>query len=227
MKTTSFIGLGVLALATASQAGTPGAVISPASDSGLWRWFVGGSGGYLTEQDEGMYSLQMGAEYKNPSQRGTHAVLFEIGFTRDDANYQYISNLPGGVSESASIDLNLVPITLNYKYEASITERLNWYAGLGLGIVVLDTSYDWRWSQALPPPNGQRGGSDDKADVRFYGNVFAGLAYEFTGSFEVFAGARYIFMDEVDRSIDVSGASDYTAGIDGDVLIELGARFRF
>jgi hypothetical protein len=34
-------------------------------------------------------------------------------------------------------------------------------------------------------------------------------------------------MDETEREIDVTGASDYTQGINGDVLIELGMRYRF
>ena len=34
-------------------------------------------------------------------------------------------------------------------------------------------------------------------------------------------------MDETERAIDVTGAPDHTEGINGDVLIELGMRYRF
>ncbi len=115
----------------------------------------------------------------------------------------------GGITQKASIDLDIIPITLNYKYEAALTDRLNYFLGLGLGIAILDSSYDWRSTQALPPPYGQRGGSEDQTDVRFYGEVFAGLTYDVCAYFELYAGVRYIFMDDVDRNIDVIHVSDY------------------
>ena len=37
--------------------------------------------------------------------------------------------------------------------------------------------------------------SDD--DTAFYGHIFAGLVYNVSDTFEVFGGARYIFMDDV------------------------------
>jgi opacity protein-like surface antigen len=57
--------------------------------------------------------------------------------------------------------------------------------------------------------------------------VFAGLSYDVSESLELYTGVRYIFMDETEREIDVTGAPDHTEGINGDVLIELGLRYRF
>jgi opacity protein-like surface antigen len=232
MKTTAIQWLAGPLLVISAQAGIETPTINPVPAAGLWEWFVGGSAGYLTDLEEGMYGLQFGMEYQNPGDKGSHAIFLEVGFTEDDASYSDATApgpVPvGGRTENAEIDLNIIPITLNYKYQAPITERLGFYAGLGLGIAILDSSYDWSWSQALPPPAPSGGGgSDDETDARFYGDVFAGLGYDVSDSLEIYTGVRYIFMDETEREIDVTGASDYTKGINGDVLIELGIRYRF
>ncbi len=127
-----------------------------------------------------------------------------------------------------SNDLNIIPITLNYKYQAALTDRLNGFIGLGAGVAILDSSSDWSWSQAVPPPNNSGSGSDDDSEAVFYGNLFAGFSYDVSDSFEIFVGARYIFMDNEDMAIDFAGQSiNYEAGIDEDMLVELGARYRF
>ena len=223
MKTKIFPLLAGFVLVATAQAGTP---TTPAPGVGLWKWFVGGSVGYLTDQDEVMYNLQAGAEYKAPGARGSHAIYLEVGFTQDDDNHVYDPGLPGSSVVYSTLDLNMIPITLNYKYEATLSGRLNYYLGLGLGIAILDCSYDWHWTPPYPPFNTTRG-SDDQTDVRFYGDVFAGLTYDVSDSFEIFAGVRYIFMDNVDRHIDVTNVPDYEAGINNTVLFELGVRINF
>lgn len=229
MKTTTFACLAGLSLASAAQAGTPAIETAPAPATGLWQWFIGGSVGYLTDLEEEMYNLQLGMEYRTPDERASHAIYLEVGFTQDEAGYCNDSDLPGGISSEVSIDLDIIPITLNYKYQAAITDRLNWYAGLGVGVAVLDSSYDWSWSQALSNEYANHGeGSGDDNDVVFYGDVFAGLSYDVSDSFEVFGGVRYILMDNQDWGYDDNGVSyAYEGGIDGDVLVELGARYRF
>jgi len=229
MKTTSFILLTGLALVSAASAGTPATATPPPASVGLWEWFAGGSIGYITDINEAMYGLQVGVEYKAPGTRATQAIYLEVGFTHDGANYMYSPppGVTGGRTENAAIDLDIIPLTLNYKFEAPITERLHYYLGLGLGIVFLDSSYDWSWSQAVTPPNNQGVGGDDRTEVRFYGDVFAGLSYTLSDSLRVFAGVRYIFMDDVNRHIDVTQVADYTAGINNDVLFELGMRYSF
>lgn len=202
---------------------------SPAPSGGIWEWFAGGSAGYLTDLDEGMYGLQVGMEYRNPGARGTHAIYLEVGFTQDDASYDSSAwTPPGGTVEMAQIDLNIIPITLNYKYKAPLTDRLNCFLGLGLGVAIVDSAYHWSWTQVVAPPGPFEGsGNDDQTNVRFYGDVFAGLSFDVSDSFEVYTGVRYILMDEQDRDIDVTGVSDYSEGINGDVMIELGAIYHF
>lgn len=230
MKTQALPWLTALALVTAAQAGTPGTVTAPPPAAGLWQWFIGGSAGYLTDLEEGMYGLQVGGEYRAPGAYGTHSVYLQVGYTQDDASYAFLppAGTTGGKTQAASIDLDIIPITLNYKFEAPIAGRLNYYIGVGLGIAILDSSYDWSWSQVTAPPNPFEGaGSDDETDVRFYGDVTAGLAYRMADTAEIYVGVRYIFMDNVDHPIDVYGAPSYDAGINNDLLIELGLRFDF
>jgi hypothetical protein len=215
-----------LALVTAAQAGTPSTTVAPPPSPGLWQWFAGGSVGYLTDLDEEMYSLQAGAEYQAPGASGSQAFYLQVGFAQQDTDYNFISSLPGGVSETTNIDVDIIPITLNYKYQAPLAGRLSGYAGLGLGVAILDGSYDWSWTQgSVPPPNNAGGGRGSQTDVRFYGEVFAGLSYKVCEAFEVFGGVRYIFMDDVDEPM--GRIFNYTAGINNDVLIELGGRIRF
>lgn len=176
-----------------------------------------------------MYTLHAGMERTDSQSRGSHAIYLEVGFAQDEASYSFDPPPPiaGGRVERAKIELNIVPVTLNYKYEAPLTERLNYYLGLGLGVAILDSSYDWSWTQAIEPPDNEGSGSDDQTNTKFYGHVFAGLSYDVSDAFEIFGGARYIFMDDADLRIDVTDASKYTAGINGDILLELGARYHF
>lgn len=228
MKTRTFACLAGLVLATAAQAGTPAIQTAPPPAAGLWQWFIGGSVGYLTDFDEPIYGLQVGAEYQAPGSTASHAIYLEIGYTGDDADENHVSNLPGGISWKASADLDIIPITVNYKYQAAFTDRLNGYVGLGVGVAMLDTSVDWKWSQALPPPNNTGSGSDDDSDVVFYSHLFAGLSYDVTDSFGIFAGVRYILMDDGDLEANLFGDSlNYEAGIDGDVVVEIGMRYLF
>ena len=228
MKTTAFTLFAGFALATATQAGTPSPISAPAPSAGLWQWFAGGSVGYLTDLDEEMYNLHLGMEYKCPGERSSHAIFLQVGFAQDDANYAFYPppGNGGGRTETSAIDLDIIPITLNYKYEAALTGRLNYYVGLGLGIAILDSSNDWTWQQVTAPPAPFAGnGSTDNTDVRFYGELFAGLTYNVSDAFQVYAGARYIFMDNED--IRATSLNTYDAGINNDVLLEAGMRFHF
>ena len=231
MKTRSFILGAGLAMVAAAQAGTMTPEIPPASESSdIWRWFVGGSAGYLTDLDEGMYHLQAGVTYQPPGSSACHLFYLEAGFTSGDTGFDYSppAGVVGGRTENASIDFDIFPITVNYAYMIALTERLKAQAGVGLGIAIVNTDYKWSWTQGgVAPPNNQGSGSDDDTDIMFYGNLFAGLTYAATESLDIFAGIRYILMDESSVDVAVTGVTDYDTGIDGDVLLEIGARWRF
>ena len=61
-------------------------------------------------------------------------------------------------------------------------------------------------------------------DTVFAAQVFAGLIYNVNPHFELFGGARWIYIDD-SRSAALPGILDVKFG--SDVLIELGARYTF
>ena len=43
---------------------------------------------------------------------------------------------------TTSTDIEIIPITLNYKYECELSDKLNWYAGAGAGIALVDVDFE-------------------------------------------------------------------------------------
>lgn len=233
-----------LVLAVPAFAGTSAKqVVAPAPDPCLTSWFAGGSVGYLTELEEPMYNIHLGVTNSCWNIAGWNVGLFaEVGYTEKDESYnghgrdlQYddlddikidgsfdLDELADGLNYVAdagdyygakhpdtSYDLQVVPITLNVKFERAISGNLNVYLGAGLGVAWVDLDID---AGAL--------GSASESDWVFYSQVFGGLSYNFTPNFEVYGGARWIYMSDA----DMGGA---TLELGSDCLLELGARFKF
>ncbi len=226
MKNTTMTLLTALAVTASVQAGESYSakgkeVIPPPAPSCLWTWFAGGSVSYVDgdwgsqDWEEPMYTLHVGVERKCPGQSCSHAFYLEVGYTELDEswNVPYTSgaSVYGDFSKSAEV----IPITLNYKYECQLTDKLNWYVGAGAGIALVD-------AETTQPSNtagiiGADKWSDD--DTALYAHIFAGLVYNICDSFEVFGGARYIYMDDVFDSAD--------GPLDGAMQYELGGRINF
>ena len=205
MNKTTLLLLTGLAFATSAQAGedysakAPPVVVAPPC---LWTWFAAGSGGYIdNDWDEDIYTLQVGAELKCPDSSCSHAFYLEVGYTEKDES----SNVG---RFRANENLEIIPITLNYKYECALTGKLNWYVGAGAGAALVDYEVKVK---------GRGNASDD--DSTFYAHVFTGLVYNVSQSFEIFGGVRYIFMDDV--------FSGFDSPLDEGVQYELGVRFNF
>ena len=105
-----------------------------------------------------------------------------------------------------------MPITLNVKLELQLTGNLNAYFGGGLGMARVDLSVDYGYGEV----------ADD--DWVFTAQLFAGLSYNVTQNFEVYGGARWIYLDGADLS-DSGGSA--TLDLDDDWLFELGLRYNF
>ncbi|BDS07864.1 hypothetical protein NT6N_29040 [Oceaniferula spumae] len=212
MKHTAITLLAGLALATAAQAGSDYSAksipVAPAP-SCLWTWFAGGSYGQIDgdDWDEDIYTLHVGIERTcagNPC--GSHAFFLEVGYTENETT-QLVAG-PNGPTALAPHDISaeIIPITLNYKFECALTGNLNWYVGAGAGIALAEIDVDGPFV------------NDSDDDTAFYAHVFAGLVYNVSEAFEVYGGARYIYMDDV-FSVD--------SPLDDEVHYELGARFNF
>lgn len=232
---TLLAGLAGFALTAAAQAGDSysakgGKGIIPAPETCLWTWFAGGSVGYLTDAHEEMYTLHAGVEYRStPNSRASHAMYLEVGFTNPEESK--FRNLPGPRSGVFKTDVDIIPLTVNYKYESALTDRLNWYVGAGGGVAFTDANVK------LTRTLSGNVNKDRADDIVYFAHVFAGMTYDVSEAFEVFLGARYIFMDDPDfnasfgRGIPADNhANDIlrsSGSINNDLLVELGARFNF
>jgi opacity protein-like surface antigen len=229
----------VLPLMIASAcAGTPSAkvVVAPAPAPYLYQWFAGGTGGYLVDNETGFYSGHVGTSL-NHSLFGWNASTFlEVGYFEIDEHDRYFEGGGNGgvdttssekdnevvVTESESddfrslrADLDVIPVSLNYKLERQIGNSVSLYIGVGVGaaFVDLDTNY---------------AGSDD--DVVFFAQAFTGVIYNVSEAFEVFAGGRAIYLDNPsfslrDHDFDIDDSDVDLDDFDG--LVELGARYNF
>ena len=206
-------------------------------------WFAGASVGYLTELEEPMYTVHVGVTDSCWMLGGWNVGVFaEVGYTQKDESYhghtdtnnpppnigrsidvgelgealQFLANQYGPYA-TTSYDLDIVPITLNVKFERALTGNLNAYLGGGIGAALVDLELDGRVT------NGPSASLSDSTWV-FVGQVFAGLSYNVTPAFSVYGGARWIYMSDADLS---DGGGDATLELGSDCLLELGARYKF
>ncbi|MDE0836592.1 MAG: hypothetical protein OSA84_09600 [Akkermansiaceae bacterium] len=220
MKTTTMTLIAGLAIATTAYAGddysskSAKEVIPPPAPSCLWSWFAGGSAGYVSgDWDEEIYTLHVGTERKCDGDNYSHAFFLEVGYTEKDAagdEDREGSSVSGDNSQGhLNIHAEIIPITLNYKYECALTGNLNWYVGAGTGIALvdLDTSL---------------GGWDD---TTFYAHVFAGIVYNVSESFELSLGVNYLIMN--DPNLTGSSPTDKAVSVDGDIQVKVGASINF
>ncbi len=177
---------------------TPESAQANYTQQDTWSWFIGGTGGYLFDLEEDMYTLQIGA--KSPwSVAGWSVALFgEGGWTESHE----IADLSG------SADTDIIPITFNVKLERLITGGLSAYVGGGAGVSYVDTEINASFA------------GDDRStnDWVFSAQAFAGLAYHVQPNLEVFAGTRWLYFDDPDFR-GVSLGSDW--------MVEGGVRFHF
>jgi opacity protein-like surface antigen len=176
---------------------------APMSQDDTWRWFVGGTAGYLTEAEEEMYTLQVGANSPWAFGKWSVALYGEAGWTENEDSLAFAPPLPGNDDD----DLDIIPLTFNAKFEHIITGGLSAYVGGGLGAAYVTADFDAPF-----------GDSDSADDWVFTAQVFAGLAYHFNDMVELFGGARWIYFEDP----DFTGVS-----LDDDVVAELGLRFHF
>lgn len=176
--------------AVVTNTGTTGTMTQTTSYGESPHWFIGGGVDYLTDAEEPFYNGHLGYDFGNGS-----ALFLESGWVGQE---ETAFPLP------VNIDIDVVPITFNYKYQYDFTERFGFYAGVGLGASNVDVSAGLV--------------SDD--DWVFTAQAFAGLVYNVSSNFEIYAGARYIWLDDV---------SLFGANVDDldDVGVGGGIRFNF
>jgi opacity protein-like surface antigen len=227
MKNTTIALITALTVTASAQAGDDYSakggkeVIPPPVPACLWTWFAGASAGYVdgewnddgnTEKwEEPMYTLHVGVERKCPGSSCSHAIYLEVGYTEYEDSVSYVF---GNGIQRNTFSCEIIPITLNYKYECELANRLNWYIGAGAGIALVDCTDTETFTGTASSSS-----SSSEDDSAFYAHVFAGLVYNVSDTFEVYGGVRYIYMDDVFSGIE--------SPLDGALQYELGGRINF
>lgn len=203
-----------VALSLPAFAGSGKQVVAEPEPS-LAEWFAGGSIGYLLEFDEPMYHLHFGQDTGHQLGGWDFSWFLEIGRTEKNANGDNINSVPPGNLNLdgfedfyANFDLEVMPITINSKFEKALTDSLTAYLGVGAGLANIDVSTPG----AAVPLSG-----DDWVN---FAQLFAGVIYDLNSAWELYGGARWMYIDEA----DINGV---TLELDDDVLIELGLRRNF
>ncbi|MDP0491783.1 MAG: outer membrane beta-barrel protein [Verrucomicrobiota bacterium JB023] len=187
-------------------------------------WLLGGSVGFLLDAEEEHYSLQFGKEFA-ANGPWTHSAYLEVGYSdlENDGNELDLEDAfnfsPGdSFTGDANIEATFIPVTLNYKVDYHFTPKFSVYATGGLGAAFIDVDGEFEDSFSSIDDDG------NDTDVSFFAQAGAGVNYEISEAFEMFAGARYMFIDDYSVTVD-SGTVDVDEN--DDVLLEVGGRFRF
>ena len=202
---------------------------APAPQPELLQWFVGGSANYLFDGEEGLYTFHVGKEIAGGNS-WTTSLFLEAGYAEFDSDIdgrdtsQEINDVLGdsisdelfdSLSLTGGVEAEIVPVTLNIKFDKAITSWMDFYIGAGAGVAFISTDTDF--------DDDIFEGFDDSETV-FYAQAFLGLEFEVSDNFEIFTGARYIYVDDYDTEI---GGQDIEIDDTDDVSVELGARFKF
>ncbi|WP_193213696.1 outer membrane beta-barrel protein [Luteolibacter marinus] len=191
----------------------------PAPEPALWNWFAGASAGYLVDYEEDMYHLHLGIDLPSRCE-WQHSVFLECGWTSADDSFVTPPVTVGDSQFSLYLDseVEIVPLTLNYKIERKFKEKLSAYVGAGIGVAFVD----YEATAAALGGGGPTANFSD-SDTVFAAQVFAGLAYQVTESFDLYGGARWIYLDDSDISVAPVGVGI----LEDDVLVEAGFRVNF
>ena len=228
MKTMrSAVLLGSVLSAVASGLACAGESYPPApatsEPASLWNWFAGASGGVQGDDTDAFWSGHVGVE--KIYGRNSHAIFLDVAFSEISDDYvnngpPFVISDPGGppvgvlTGDKIVTDVDIVPVTLNYKYEYAITPCIGWYIGAGLGVAFADSEVK---------VDGGGGKLADESDEVFYAQAFTGITWNVTQQFEVFGGARYYYLD----AIDVGDSQLDSGGSQDDWVLEAGVRFNF
>lgn len=179
-------------------------------------WFAGAAFGQFTNTDTSfgdidlnMYAIHVGRDLEKQLFGCDLAAYLELGLMNGDRSI--------GFSDvgQANVDVDVVPLTLNFKAERELFYGLKGYASAGAGYAFSRVSFSGDTGEFLGPFSGASFG-----DGGIYGQGSIGLSYDVTDNVEIFGGARYIVLDEIDFGVP---------GVDADnnVGYEVGLRYNF
>ncbi|WP_193213565.1 outer membrane protein [Luteolibacter marinus] len=152
-------------------------------------WFLGGGADYMFDAGDVFYNGHLGYNFGNGS-----SLFLESGWLGEEET----------VFPFLQADVDIIPVTLNFKQEFMFNERFGFYAGAGAGAANVDVA----------------AGLVNEDDWVLSAQAFAGVVYNVTPNFELYTGVRYLWMDDV----DIAGAN--LGKFDG-LGVGAGLRFNF
>ena len=193
-----------LALALPAFAGTSAKqeiAPAPAPEPSIWQWFAGASAGYLVDNEEAFYSAHVGVDTPWTVGGATVSLFLEGLYTKPEDSFDGLRQF------DVNVETQIIPVTLNVKFERQIVGNLSGYIGAGAGVAFVDTDV-----------HDDIFGDSSINDEVFAGQIFAGVVYNITPSFEVFGGARWIHLEDSDA---LSAVENEDFGFEG------GLRYNF
>lgn len=154
-----------------------------------------------------MYTLHVGRDLGTQFLGCDLAAYLEVGYLDGDATMTYGGfDSFGFFTETAGIDIDIIPITLNLLVERTLFAGIKGYISGGIGYAFTDSKF--------------LGQSD--TDGGFYAQASIGLAYDINEQWEIYGGARYLFLGDLDLGDSVGGAE-----LDDSIGYEIGLRYSF
>jgi len=202
--------LHILLLAVGSVAATAlagdsySAGTAPAAGQTLGSWFLGASFGQLNDVGKGidgnafstsgyynarmgnldfnMYNLQIGCDLQPLADGCGLAAYMEIGYLDGNVSLNATPAIPNAlIRNNFGMDAEIIPITANVKVEKVFFGPVSGYLSAGLGYAWTDYS-----GESLYVSSGGGG---------FYAQASAGLIYNINQQWELFGGARWLYLN--------------------------------
>lgn len=154
-----------------------------------------------------MYTLHVGRDLGTQFLGCDLAAYLEVGYLDGDASMSYYDfDSFGTYSGTAGVDIDIIPITLNLLIERTLFAGIKGYISGGIGYAFTDSKF--------------LGKSDN--DGGFFAQASMGLAYDVNDNWEIYGGARYLFLGDLDLGGNLNGAE-----LDDSVGYEIGLRYSF
>jgi hypothetical protein len=172
----------------------------------------GPSGGYrdnygIEDFDFEMYTLHIGRDLGTQFLGCDLAAYLEVGYLDGDAEMTFrpFQSSTRGI-QTAGVDIDIIPITFNLLAERAFFAGIKGYISGGIGYAFTDSSFL----------------GDSDTDGGFYAQASMGLAYDINEQWEIYGGARYIFLGDLDLGDNLDGAE-----LDDAIAYEIGLRYSF
>jgi opacity protein-like surface antigen len=175
--------------------------VQQSSCSNCWDgWFAGATFGQFADTD-----ARVDGDTGNADQN-LYALHVGRNLNRQLLGCDLAGYVEAGLLEAnyGPIDIDVIPFTFNLKAERELFAGINGYVSAGAGYAFSRVSM----------------GSMSFGDGGIYGQGSIGLSYDINENVEIFGGARYIVLDEVDFGIP-------SADADNNVGYEVGLRYNF